>query len=156
MAVLEKERTLADARARATLAADALERWDACQSTHQFMAFPAKQLVVCHHLFDRFNKLNTWRCEDFSFSKSAGISSQWEDENGKRMTLAYTPTEFAPNCFIWHAAYGRLESYPYGTKTSLSHRFGMLTRTLKNPRLAVPGIVYVYEKQTFDELTIKG
>lgn len=156
MAILEKEREVADAYVRSSLALDAVQRWENCQSTHQFMGFKRKQLVTCHNLFDKFNKLNTWTCQNFKFDKEHGLSSTWRDENGREIDIGHTPVELAPNCFIWHAAYGRFELYPYGETKRLAHRFGMLTRTLKNPRIVVPGIIYVFEKQTFDELTNKG
>ena len=122
--------------------------WYKCRSGHTFQGFYGKKLVA----YDFESGVPTIRkvlvCEDLNVCLKSGTSSVWLDEDtGTVIRVAHTPTEVAPNCFMWHLQHSTLDFSEY--RGSFNVKFNVAFRTAVNPRTKLPGKLYMTEYASF-------
>lgn len=146
---LQDERLSADALAAHSLNSQVYSRWNRCRSTHRFLSFAGKRLVVYQLLFDKPQVKFKMTCRSVEVSVTEGLRSTWRTSNGEDLVVDKAPAEMADNCFIW---------MPKHNNTTLQVRhdgsqslwFGMCYRTLLNPGTKVDGVTYILEQDAFD------
>lgn len=143
------ERAAADTNAHQNLPSDQLARWEACRSSHRFMAFAGKKLVAYRLLFLKPEVIDTFTCKGLDVGLSTGLSSLWESEaTGQQFWVSSTPKEVAEGCFIFMLKYSALELVQH--KGAQSLKFSLAYRTRTNPSAKVDGISYLLEKAVFE------
>lgn len=151
---LHEERAAADTSAHQNLPTDQLARWEACRSSHRFMAFAGKKLVAYRLLFLKPEVIDTFTCRGLDVGLTTGLSSLWESEaTGQQFWVSSTPKEVATGCFMWMLKYSALELVQH--KGSQSLKFSLAYRTKDNPSAKVDGTVYLLEKAVFDNFSFE-
>lgn len=144
---IKEERTVADIAAYSSLTGEQLAKWELCRSTHRFMAFKSKQLVVYRLDGAAPEILDTFTNTSLSIDLSRGLESTWQGLDGKEILVGHKPLEVAPGCFLWHPKHNTLEYVDW--KGGKSLRFSAMWRTAFNPAKKVPGHVYLIEAIAF-------
>jgi hypothetical protein len=151
---LREERAVSDANAL-KLPLDQQLRWSECRSSHRFLAFSGKQIVVYRLSNSHPQITDQLVCKGLDVGLDTGLSSLWESqESGTQFWVSATPKEVAPSCFFWMLKHSTLDFVEFkGTK---SLKFSMAYRTEKNPSAKVDGTFYLLEKPVFDHFDFGG
>ena len=144
---LKLERNLSDMLA-ATLGESQQMRWKQCGSSHRFLAYQDKELVLYTLQGKRPIVRNTFKCKSVNLSVSKGFTSEWEDRMGKHYPISHTPTEVEPYCFLWHAFDCQVRYFPYRGVFSAS--FPLVYKTRSNPEKQNEDHTYLVERAAFE------
>ena len=132
------------------LGTEGQERWEACKSSHRFMSFVGKQLIVFTLdedykpvLKDRLTMSNV------SISSSGGLQSHWTNSHGNLLAVSHTPVEVAPSTFLWHTFGSDLQYIPH--KGVYNVRTSMLFKTEHNVGYKHVGPHYMLEFNSFQQ-----
>lgn len=144
---VDEERRFAASRAL-DLPPEQQDRWEACRSTHRFMAYENKILVAYHLVNGHPVIVDTLTCTHFGYHPDTGLDSFWRNQAGKDLHVTHTPAEVAPGCFMWHNKSTNIEYVEHRLK--LNMRFSISYRTMFNPTSMEEGVNYLLEKAVFD------
>ncbi len=122
-------------------------RWDSCHSSHRFLAYQGKELVVYTVFNGRPTVLDTLVCRSVGLSTDDGFTSEWRTTSGALFSVSHTPVEILPYCFLWHAFDCQVRYYPYNGKFSTS--FPLMYRTRSNPTRMNEDHTYILEQGAF-------
>ena len=106
-------------------------RWKSCGSSHRFLAYYNKELVLYTLNDSQPIVQDTLKCRSVNLSTSAGFSSEWINNAGATRTITHSPTEVGPYCFMWHSFDCQLRYFPYNGRFSAS--FPLAYKTRSNP-----------------------
>lgn len=126
-----------------------VDEWADCGSSHRFMAYAGKELILYNLLFDKPNIQDRLTCLKFSADADAGLSSLWRSESHGQVRIGHTPTRVFPMVFLWHVFGSGIEYVPHNGRFGL--RVPLALRTRANPNLAIEGATYVLERSLFNE-----
>lgn len=113
------------------------------------MAYQGKEVVAYRLLFLVPEVTNVFTCKGLDVSLTSGLSSLWEDRNGKQFWVSARPVEVADNCFFWMLKYSNLEYGDWAGQKSL--KFPVCYGTERNPQDKIDGIHYLLERAVFDD-----
>ena len=145
--LVDEERELV-AEALNNLSADSADRFDECKSTHRFLAFRRKQLVVYRLLFDTPSVVDTLTCEEAGFDLDKGMSSVWRNASNHNITVTSIPVEVYPSVFLWHTFNSDVIYQVY--KGVRSGKFSMLYRSPHHPKYRFENYIYIQELASFE------
>lgn len=148
VARMREERAIAYQNAQ-HLPEEVFQRWERCRSSHRFVAYQGKEVVAYRLLFLVPEVTNVFTCKGLDVSLTSGLSSLWEDRNGKQFWVSARPVEVADNCFFWMLKYSNLEYGDWAGQKSL--KFPVCYGTERNPQDKIDGIRYLLERAVFDD-----
>lgn len=130
------------------LSPDTTERLLSCKSSHRFMAYERKVLVVYDLIGDRPRVHNRLTCEGASLKLSSGLSSVWASSSDtQKVVVSHLPVEIAPSIFLWHTFNSTVTYTPY--KGVYTARFSCVYRSPHNPKVHKPDCLYVQELASY-------
>ena len=131
------------------LDADTLSRWDSCKSSHRFLSFVNKKLIVYELIGGCRVIVDTLKCQDVSMTNSEGFTSEWFSESTETVhTVSNTPLEIHPSIFLWHTFHSDIRYQPH--KGVYNIRFSMLYRSRHNPSIRQAGVLYILEQALYN------
>lgn len=134
---------------------DAQERLIACRSSHRFMAYKNKILVIYSLIGDHPRVHDRLTCEAASISLEHGLSSTWSSStSGETLTIGHVPVEVAPNCFLHHTIYSAVDFLPY--RNIYAAKFSLVYRTQHHPKSYKPDCLYMQELASYQAEFQKG
>jgi len=125
-------------------------RWKSCGSSHRFLAYQNKELVLYTLVDGQPIIQNTLRCKSVNLSVTEGFSSEWEDSRGKLHRVSHTPVEVGSYCFLWHSFDCQVRYFPY--KGTFSTSFPLVYKTRSNPEAQNEDHTYMVERAAFDAI----
>lgn len=130
----------------------AIMAWGHAVTGHRFMAYEKKVLVVYSIVDGKPVIYRKLRCTGVQLSAEHGIESMWaDDDHGRSIVLAHTPTEVAPGVFVGHTIYSSVEYTEHKAET-YGARFSMYFRSQKHPLYTrTPNVYYILEQTIFDD-----
>lgn len=131
------------------LAPEAQDRWASCRSSHRFMAYRGKQLVL--FTFDAELKpqvVDRLSLVDARMTLEHGVTTVWQTGEGLKVDVGPLPTEVAPNTFLWTAYSSDVQYAPY--KGVYSVRLPMLFQTRHNISHPTLNTTYILELAAFE------
>lgn len=132
------------------LGVEGQERWEACRSSHRFMAFVGKQLIVFTFGDDLKPVLkDRLTLSSLSMASDSGVASHWTNSHGNLIKVGHTPTEIAPSVFLWHTFDSNLQYVPY--KGVYNLRTSMLFKSEHNVAYPRIGPHYILEWQAYQQ-----
>jgi hypothetical protein len=129
---------------------EAQERWEANKSSHRFMTFKGKQLVL--FTLDTEDKpvlKDKLTMQAISLSDTAGITSTWTTADHKVVQIGHIPVEVAPSIFLWHTYTSDVQYTPH--KGVYNIKASMLFKTPHNISHKHMGPVYMLEVAAFQQ-----
>ena len=142
------ERIHADTFASRNLDPDSFSRWEFCRSSHRFLAYSGKSIVVYRVWFNTPQIVETLTCVEAGLSLLGGITTKWSKSSGEILSISHTPTEVAPSCFLWHVFDNQVRFLPQGKKYSVS--LPLAYKTKSHPSSVNEDHLYLMEKAVFD------
>ena len=125
-----------------------LTRWNLCRSTHRWMAYSRKCLVVYKLLFDLPIVIDKLYCETASFDLDNGMVSRWVGLDQQVHEFSSQPVEVYPAIFLWHTYYTDVQYLAH--KGRYSGRFSMLYRCNHHPEIKRDNTLYIQELASYE------
>lgn len=147
------ERSFADSLAKESLNTLAFARWLNCRSSHRFMAYYSKELLVFTLIDNKPVDVVTHSCQSLSVNLEDGFRSEWETSKGGIYYVTHEPREVRDSCFIWHPFSSCVQYPEYHAKRNV--RFSACYKTAANPQTRQEGRNYILERAVFED-TFKG
>lgn len=144
------ERAFASQLARDSLTPDGVDRWEACRSSHRFMAYKGKDLII-YTLIDGVPKSkSTHSCRFLSVNLEDGFKSEWKTSTGGVYYVTHEPREVANGCFIWHPFSSCVQYPEYNYRRNV--RFSVCFKTTANPHTKRDNLTYILERSVFEDI----
>jgi len=142
------ERALSEDRAK-TLSASDQALWQACKSSHRFLA--AEHKVIVQYSLKDGSPANVryWECVEVDLNIRTGLSSVWAHHK-KSVRVGHTPKLIGNGCFMWHPFGSEIQMVKWGERDIV--RFSMMYRTQANPETRQEGVSFLLEQNIFDSM----
>lgn len=146
---VEKERELVRGQLW-RLAPEAQDRWTACRSSHRFMAYKGKQLVLFTFDAEQSPKVtDRLVLSAANLSLSEGIQTTWQSEiSGQTISVGSLPVEIAENVFLWTAYSSDVQFIPH--KGVYGIRLPLIFQSRHNISHPTLNDVYIMELAAFE------
>ena len=131
------------------LTPEAQDRWAACRSSHRFMSYRGKQLVL--FTFDAELKpqvVDRLTMVDATLTIGEGLSTQWLTGDDQKLTVGSLPKEIAPNTFLWTAYSSDVQFVPH--KGVYGVRLPLLFQSRHNISHPTLNSTYILELAAFE------
>lgn len=134
---------------------ETIERLLSCRSSHRFMAYERKVLVIYELIGDRPKVHNRLTCESASLNLTSGLTSAWHSAaDDKKVIIGHLPVEVAPTIFLWHTYNSAIHYAPY--KGIYTAKFSCVYKTLNNPNVTKANCLYMQELASYQASYQKG
>lgn len=131
------------------LDAESLERWSTCKSSHRFLSFVNKKLIVYRITEGKRVVVDTLKCLDVGMTNLGGPFSKWSSVVSEdAITIDSRPKEIYPAIFLWHTFHSDIRYQPH--KGLYNVRFSMLYKSRHNPAFIQDGALYIQEQAMYD------
>ena len=132
------------------MGAEGQDRWEACKSSHRFLSFIGKQLII--FTYDKLHRpvlVDRLMMQGLSLTSGSGLTSQWFKSNGTLITVSHTPIEVAPSVFLWHTFDSNLQYVPH--KGEFNVKTSMLFKAQHNINYKHVGPHYILESAQYQQ-----
>jgi hypothetical protein len=128
---------------------EALDRWSACKSSHRFLSFVNKKLIVYKMVGGQREVVDTLTCLDVTMTNLGGFQSKWLSTlTCESIEVGAVPVEVHPSVFLWHTFYSDVRYQSYKGKYTI--RFSMLYKSRHNPKFLSDNSLYILEQAIFE------
>lgn len=127
---------------------DAQHRWADCKSSHRFMAYKNKQLIIYKLVRNKPVIVDTLTCTAVDLSFADGLKSTWLNAKQIEVSIGHIPLEIYPSVFLWSTFYADLQYVPH--HGIYAARFPLIYKTIHNPKLEFEDVLYIQERAPFE------
>ena len=132
------------------LTQEQFSRWNSMGSSHRFLAYKGKELVVFTVLDGQPQISNTLICTAAGLSIEGGFHSEWETDTDGIIRIAHTPVEIANNCWLWHSFDCQVRFQPYNGVYGVS--LPLVYKQRSNPERINEDHTYVLERHAYQAM----
>jgi len=146
---LANERLWIEQVAASCLPGSDYQEWIALRSTHRFMAFEGKKLLLWRLLNGKPVVEQTYTFLQFVADNEFGAECVLLDASGKEFVVNHAPEKLAQGVYLWMPFYSDVQFIKLPGHSKYTLYFSTMLKMPRNPQLKVEGSLYLSETKAF-------
>lgn len=146
------ERRWADMAAERVLNPDHYVEWLSLRSTHRFLVFPGKELVIWSQSENNVTVHEVLEVKDVHASATEGLSVTLLDGDQDEFLVGHDPFRLDTGIYLWVPYYVDFQYVKRKGRDDFCVYFPMVCRMPSNPERGTPDVLHISEMRAFEDL----